>query len=77
VIAAERAACKVNGCAYWDTRARMGGAGSMRDWATAGLGQTDHVHFTGTGYRRLASALFDDLMRQYEAYRKTRTEQDK
>jgi lysophospholipase L1-like esterase len=77
VIAAERAACKANGCAYWDTRARMGGTGSMRDWATAGLGQADHVHFTGTGYRRLASALFDDLMRQYETYRKTRTEQDK
>jgi lysophospholipase L1-like esterase len=77
VIAAERAACKANGCAYWDTRARMGGAGSMREWATSGLAQADHVHFTSAGYRRLASALFDDLMRQYATYEKTRTEPDK
>ena len=77
VVAAERAACKANGCAYWDTRARMGGVGAMREWTTAGLGQADRVHFTGGGYRLLASALFDDLMKQYEAYRKTRTEPDK
>jgi lysophospholipase L1-like esterase len=77
VIAAERAACKANGCAYWDTRARMGGAGSMREWVTSGLAQADHVHFTNAGYRRLASALFDDLMRQYATYEKTRTEPDK
>ena len=77
VIAAERAACKANGCAYWDTRARMGGAGSMREWVTSGLAQADHVHFTSAGYHRLASALFEDLMRQYATYEKTRTEPDK
>ena len=77
VVAAERAACKANGCAYWDTRARMGGAGSMREWVTSGLAQADHVHFTSAGYRRLASALFDDLMRQFATYEKTRTEPDK
>jgi lysophospholipase L1-like esterase len=77
VIAAERAACKANGCAYWDTRARMGGAGSMREWVTSGLAQADHVHFTSAGYHRLATALFDDLMRQYATYEKTRTEPDK
>ncbi len=77
VVAAERAACKANGCAYWDTRVRMGGAGAMRDWTTAGWGQADRVHFTGGGYRLLANSLFDDLMKQYEAYRKTRTEPEK
>ena len=77
VIAAQRAACKANGCAYWDTRARMGGSGAMRDWVTAGLGQADHVHFTAAGYRRLASALFDDIMSQYAAFQKVRTEADK
>jgi lysophospholipase L1-like esterase len=77
VVAAERAACKANGCAYWDTRARMGGPGSMREWVTSGLAQGDHVHFTADGYHRLASALFDDLMRQYATYEKTRTEPDK
>ena len=77
VIAAERAACKANGCAYWDMRARMGGRGSMREWVTSGLAQADHVHFTDAGYRRFASALYDDLMHQYASYGKTRTDQDK
>jgi lysophospholipase L1-like esterase len=77
VISAERAACKANGAAYWDTRARMGGAGSMKEWVASGLAQADHVHFTSAGYRRLASALFDDLMHQYATYEKTRTEADK
>ncbi len=77
VISAQRAACKANGCAFWDLRARMGGAGSMRDWTTAGLGQADRVHFTGTGYRRIAAALYEDLMREYAAYQKARTETDK
>lgn len=77
VIAAERAACRANGCAYWDTRARMGGQGSMREWVASGLAQADHVHFTLAGYRRLASAFYADLMHQYATYEKTRTEQDK
>ena len=57
---------------YWDTRERMGGTGSMRDWQLAGLGQNDRVHFTGIGYRRLSSMLFGDLMQFYEAYKKAR-----
>jgi lysophospholipase L1-like esterase len=47
----------------------------MRDWVYAGLGQRDYVHFTAPGYRRLAEALFTDLMGQYETYKKARTEQ--
>ena len=39
MIAAQQAACRENACAFWDTRARMGGKGSMRDWVTAGLAQ--------------------------------------
>jgi lysophospholipase L1-like esterase len=74
IVAAEQAACRENGCTFWDTRQRMGGKGSMRDWVYAGLAQADHVHFTAPGYRRLAEALFADLMRQYETYRKTRSE---
>jgi hypothetical protein len=34
------------------------------------------VHFTEPGYRRLAAALFGDLMEQYEIYKKVRTEED-
>jgi lysophospholipase L1-like esterase len=69
IVAAERNACRENGCAFWDTRERMGGAGAMKDWVYAGLGQGDHVHFTGAGYHRLAEVLFADLMQQYDAYK--------
>lgn len=74
VIAAQQAACRENGCAFWDTRARMGGKGTMRDWVYAGLAQRDYVHFTSAGYRRLAAVLYADLIRQYDAYKKTRLE---
>jgi lysophospholipase L1-like esterase len=74
IIADQKEVCRKLGCAYWDTRARMGGPGSMRDWLTAGLSQNDRVHFTAAGYSRLASTLFADLMEQYEAYRQARLE---
>jgi lysophospholipase L1-like esterase len=74
IVAAQKAACREAGCTYWDTRERMGGKGSMRDWVYSGLAQPDYVHFSSTGYRRLADALYSDLMRQYDSYRKTRSE---
>jgi lysophospholipase L1-like esterase len=77
IIAAQRAACKANGCAFWDTRARMGGPGSMPHWITAGLAQVDRVHFTDAGYHRLATALYEDLMSQYAIYQKARIDSEK
>ena len=74
VIDGQRQACRENGCAFWDLRRRIGGKGVMPDWFTAGLAQPDHAHFTFDGYKRLASALFDDLMSQYETFKKTRLE---
>jgi lysophospholipase L1-like esterase len=74
IVEAEQKASRENGCAFWDTRQRMGGKGAMRDWVYAGLGQGDYVHFTAAGYQRLADVLFADLMQQYDAYKKTRTE---
>jgi lysophospholipase L1-like esterase len=74
IIAAEKNACRDAGCAFWDTRERMGGAGAMKDWFNAGLAQADHVHFTDAGYHRLADVLFADLMQQYNTYKKTRIE---
>jgi lysophospholipase L1-like esterase len=74
IIAAQQDACRQNACAYWNTRERMGGKGSMRDWVAAGLGQGDYVHFTSAGYRRLAAVLFADILQQYQIYRKTRME---
>jgi len=74
IVEAQQAACREHACTFWDTRARMGGAGSMRDWVYAGLAQWDYVHFTVAGYRRLAAAIFGDLMEQFDAYQKTRNE---
>jgi lysophospholipase L1-like esterase len=74
IIAAQQAACREHGCAFWNTRERMGGKGAMRDWVYAGLAQWDYVHFTAAGYHRLAAVLFSDVMQQFEAYQKTRTE---
>ena len=74
IVAAQRNVAREHGCAFWDARGRMGGEGAMRDWVYAGLAQGDYVHFTAAGYRRLADALFEDIMRQYEVYKKIRLE---
>jgi lysophospholipase L1-like esterase len=68
IIDAQQRACAANACAFWDTRLRMGGKGSMRDWVYAGLAQADYVHFTAAGYRRLAALFFEDIMRGYDSY---------
>jgi len=68
IIADQRAVCRELGCAFWDWRSRIGGPGAMRDWLSAGLAQTDRVHFNSAGYRKLASVLFADLMKQFDIY---------
>jgi lysophospholipase L1-like esterase len=68
IVAAQRSVCRQMHCAYWDQRSRMGGLGSMRDWASIGWAQPDHTHFTGEGYTELASALFSDIVQQYDTY---------
>jgi lysophospholipase L1-like esterase len=74
IVAQQQSVCRELGCAYWDTRQRMGGVGTMRDWQPAGLAQGDRVHFTAGGYRRLSTVLFADLMQLFEAYKKVRPE---
>jgi lysophospholipase L1-like esterase len=74
IITAEQNACRENGCAFWDTREHMGGTSSMRDWVFAGFAQGDYIHFTPTGYRRLAEALFADILDNYETYKRIRRE---
>jgi lysophospholipase L1-like esterase len=73
IVAAQREASRRHGCAFWDTRARMGGKGSMRDWVYAELGQPDYVHFTSAGYRRLADTLFQDIIQEFQVFLKYRT----
>jgi lysophospholipase L1-like esterase len=70
IIAAQRLACAENGVAYWNAKRRMGGSGSIKDWMLAGLGQGDYVHFTATGYDKLAEVLFADEMRLFDQYLK-------
>lgn len=69
---AQREAALANGCAFWDLRAKMGGKGSMFKWVAAGMAQADHVHFTGSGYKMIADAVFRDLMSQYDVFLKAR-----
>lgn len=68
IVQAQRTVCRQMGCAYWDQRGRMGGLGSMRQWVSVQWAQTDHTHFTGTGYTELAGALFSDIVQQYNRY---------
>jgi lysophospholipase L1-like esterase len=64
--AALRDAARETGCAFWDAREAMGGAGSMPRWASARLAQRDQVHLTEPGYRQMAHYLFDALMKGYD-----------
>src|SRR5690606_16144494 len=74
ITQAQREAAFKVGAAFLDLQAKMGGAGSMLDWAQTPLAQNDHVHFTTQGYRLLGDAIFIDLMRQYEIFLRARAE---
>jgi lysophospholipase L1-like esterase len=72
IVEAERQAAAVQGCAFWDAQAKMGGKGSIREWVLAGMAQNDHVHLTPDGYRTIGDAMFRDLMNQYSIFVKAR-----
>ncbi len=72
IAQAQREAALEHGCGFWDLRERMGGAGAMQRWVTAGAAQGDYVHFTGAGYRLIGATLFNDLMEQYATYLRVR-----
>jgi lysophospholipase L1-like esterase len=74
IVEAQREAAVANGCPFWDLRAKMGGKGSMLEWVTAGMAQSDHVHFTGPGYHMLGDAVVRDLLSQYDLFLKARSE---
>jgi lysophospholipase L1-like esterase len=73
IVQAQRTTCNEMGCAYWDQRTRMGGFGSMHEWVSVQWAQADHTHFTGEGYNELASALFLDIVQQYNKYKSLST----
>lgn len=72
IVAAEREAAITAGCAFLDLRGKLGGKGTMHEWAVAGLAQFDHVHFTAAGYRLIAEAMFRDFMDQFAIFLKAR-----
>lgn len=65
LIEAQRRAAKEIGAAFWCSYDAMGGAGSMNNWASQGLGQGDHVHLTGQGYLKMGDMFYTDLMKAY------------
>lgn len=48
-------------CMFWDTRAAMGGAGSVRDWKKRGLVNADYIHLNHKGGKELAT-LFNNAL---------------
>lgn len=68
VIRLEKEVCRATGCAFWDWRERMGGAGSKKLWVQAGLSQGDYVHLTPAGYQVLGNTIFSDLMEEYRRF---------
>ncbi len=57
------------GCAFWSSRAAMGGPFAMRRWQSLNppLGHPDGVHLTREGYKALALAFVDDLLAAYRS----------
>lgn len=72
VIEAQRSLADAHGCAFWDTRAAMGGPGIIVSWQRARLAQRDRVHLTRDGYARLAESLLGALMHAFETARPAR-----
>jgi lysophospholipase L1-like esterase len=68
IIADQKESCRQYHCAFYDQRARQGGPGSAIRWVSAGYGQPDRVHLTGTGYRALAQAFYLDLLAAYKKF---------
>lgn len=68
VVEAMREIARENGCAFWDTRAVMGGKGAIDVWRKQGLAHRDHVHLNPEGYRKLAGDLISELLRDYDAW---------
>lgn len=61
VIDVQREVALAQGAAFWDWRLHMGGPGIVKQWVTAGLSQSDYIHLTAEGYRKIGQMLFAQL----------------
>lgn len=48
--------------AVWDLHSTMGGTGAISEWVSAGLAQSDRIHFTRKGYYLIADLLYGALI---------------
>lgn len=59
----QRRVAKESNCLFFDTRALMGGDGSMGRWVKQGLGWSDYSHFTAKGERAMGQGTYRALLR--------------
>ncbi len=69
-VSAQREAAFAEGCAFFDTRAAMGGAESIRAWRkrSPSLAEPDLQHLSMRGRDRVGGMIFDGLIAGYVAY---------
>ena len=60
------------GCAFWDSRAFMGGDGSMGRWVKQGMGWGDYSHFTGKGEQAMGLGFYRTLLKGLRDYQRRR-----
>jgi lysophospholipase L1-like esterase len=70
IVSEQKKAATAAGCAFFDTFAAMGGAGSMAAWVERGLGQADLTHPTGVGSEVIGNWIFRALMQGFDAHAK-------
>jgi hypothetical protein len=68
LVAAQRAAARAAGCAFYSTYDWMGGKGSAARWFRKGLVGSDFQHLSRKGATRMSDALYGALMAGYERY---------
>ncbi|OHX67037.1 SGNH/GDSL hydrolase family protein [Flammeovirga pacifica] len=76
VRAAERRAANKAGAAYWDLYLAMGGPNSIVKWAekTPAWAGRDYTHFTRKGANFIGDMLYNELMREYQRFKKRNQE---
>ncbi len=72
IVEQQEKAANELGCAYFDTYKAMGGWGAMPAWVKRGLGQADMTHPTGVGAIRIGNWIYRALMKEYDAYLRSR-----
>ena len=68
IVQAQKVAAARHECGFFDSRAMMGGMGTMPSWVAADppLAKDDHLHLTPLGYTYLGSTLTDAIMAGYD-----------